>query len=393
MNRTGGGDHRGSGRFPDVGRGTAARSAAVLDPGPARGGSAGDAGVDQASVAVRASAVPVRTWTETSPQVAARALLTERARAEVCRRVGEDGASVAAVAREFGIGWGTAMAAVRAHGRARVDAPGRLGGVEVLGVDETAFQAASATRSTSFVTGIVDLTRRDRPVRLLDVVADRSASGLVSWMGQREADWRAAVTTAALAPTAATPRRCAPPCPTPCGCWMPPRSEDGYHAQSRRAHISAPTQPTQPANPQVNAPQTIKINKVAKSGTHLPAAHRAGQDQSVTRQFAMFARSHRADLHQHPRSCTRSNVSCGTQAGPATPTQPAPNSTASTTPNGPDRPHPAPTAWQPTCLIVTPHTVNRVTTRDTSRCAQPFPEHGTVTDIYYVVAGAFELNP
>jgi transposase len=143
---------------------------------------------------------PVRTWTETSPQVAARAVLTERARAEVCRRVGQDGASVAAVAREFGIGWGTAMAAVRAHGRPRVDAPARLDGVEVVGVDETAFQAASATRSTSFVTGIVDLTRRDRPARLLDVVADRSASGLVSWMGQREADWRAAVTTAALDP-------------------------------------------------------------------------------------------------------------------------------------------------------------------------------------------------
>jgi transposase len=143
---------------------------------------------------------PVRTWTETSPQVAARAVLTERARAEVCRRVGQDGASVAAAAREFGIGWGTAMAAVRAHGRPRVDAPARLDGVEVVGVDETAFQAASATRSTSFVTGIVDLTRRDRPARLLDVVADRSASGLVSWMGQREADWRAAVTTAALDP-------------------------------------------------------------------------------------------------------------------------------------------------------------------------------------------------
>ena len=85
---------------------------------------------------------PTRTWTETSPQIGARALLTERARAEVCRRVGQDGASVAAVAREFGIGWGTAMAAVRAHGRPRVDDPGRLDGVAVVGVDETAFQAA-----------------------------------------------------------------------------------------------------------------------------------------------------------------------------------------------------------------------------------------------------------
>jgi transposase len=143
---------------------------------------------------------PIRTWTETCPQILPRALLTERARAEVCRRVGQDGASVAAVAREFGIGWGTAMAAVRAHGTPRVDAPARLDGVEVVGVDETAFQGASATRSTSFVTGIVDLTRRDRPARLLDVVADRSASALVSWMSERDTHWQAAITTAALDP-------------------------------------------------------------------------------------------------------------------------------------------------------------------------------------------------
>ena len=34
---------------------------------------------------------PTRTWTETSPVIAVRASLTERARAEICRRVGEDG--------------------------------------------------------------------------------------------------------------------------------------------------------------------------------------------------------------------------------------------------------------------------------------------------------------
>src|SRR3954469_14355991 len=32
---------------------------------------------------------PTRTWTETSPCIAARASLTARARAEICRRVGE----------------------------------------------------------------------------------------------------------------------------------------------------------------------------------------------------------------------------------------------------------------------------------------------------------------
>jgi transposase len=57
------------------------------------------------------SACVKRTWTETSPVIAPRASLTERARAEICRRVGQDAASVAAVAREFGIGWRTAMTA------------------------------------------------------------------------------------------------------------------------------------------------------------------------------------------------------------------------------------------------------------------------------------------
>ena len=143
---------------------------------------------------------PKRTWTKTCPVIAPRASLTRRARAEICRRVGEDGASVAAVAREFGVGWRTAMAAVRQHGTPRVDDPSRLDGVEAIGLDETAFQAASARRSTSFVTGIVDLSRGPGPSRLLDVVEDRSASVLVGWMNQRDFGWRAGIEMAALDP-------------------------------------------------------------------------------------------------------------------------------------------------------------------------------------------------
>ena len=123
------------------------------------------------------------------------ASLTQRARAQICRRVGQDAASVAAVAREFGIGWHTAMTAVRDYGTPRVDDSTRLAGVEAIGVDETAFQAASATRSTSFVTGIVDLTRGRGPARLLDVVAGRSASALVSWVNDRHPAWRAGIST------------------------------------------------------------------------------------------------------------------------------------------------------------------------------------------------------
>jgi hypothetical protein len=60
------------------------------------------------------------------------------------------------------------------------------GDIEALGLDETAFQAASARRSTSFVTGLVDLTRRPEPARLLDVVEDRCAPALVGWINQRD---------------------------------------------------------------------------------------------------------------------------------------------------------------------------------------------------------------
>ena len=41
------------------------------------------------------------TWTETSAAIGPRASMTERARAEACRRVGEDGHSVAQVAAAF----------------------------------------------------------------------------------------------------------------------------------------------------------------------------------------------------------------------------------------------------------------------------------------------------
>jgi transposase len=107
---------------------------------------------------------------QASEHLGSRASLTERARAESCRRVGEDGHDVAAVAVEYGVGWHTIMRAVRDHGRPLVDDPGRLDGVRSVGVDETAFLAATGRHSTEFVTGIVDLTG---PPRLLDVVARR----------------------------------------------------------------------------------------------------------------------------------------------------------------------------------------------------------------------------
>jgi len=97
------------------------------------------------------------TWTETTDAIGARAALTERARAEICRRVGEDGDSVAQVARDFGVGWYTAMAAVKDHGTPLVDDPTRLEGTKGLGLDETKYLCATRAHHTQYVTSFVDL--------------------------------------------------------------------------------------------------------------------------------------------------------------------------------------------------------------------------------------------
>lgn len=64
-------------------------------------------------------ACAVRTWTEQNTAIGPRMALTQRARAEACRRVGKDGQDVACVAAEYAVGWGTVMRAVRDHGRRR----------------------------------------------------------------------------------------------------------------------------------------------------------------------------------------------------------------------------------------------------------------------------------
>jgi transposase len=141
-------------------------------------------------------ACAVRTWTEQTVQVRPRAVLTERARAEACRRVGKDAHPVAAVARDLGVGWATIMRAVADHGRPLVDDPARLDGVAALGLDETSFLKATRTAPTRYVTGLVDLEGG----RLLEVVADRTRAAVAGWLDARPRAWLAQVATVALDP-------------------------------------------------------------------------------------------------------------------------------------------------------------------------------------------------
>jgi transposase len=94
-----------------------------------------------------------KTWTESSPHVSARVLLTQRAGAEACRQVGECARPVSELATELGVCWWTVMGAVIEHGTPLVDDPGRVGPVRQLGVDETAWLAANRHHATLYATG------------------------------------------------------------------------------------------------------------------------------------------------------------------------------------------------------------------------------------------------
>jgi transposase len=138
----------------------------------------------------------VATWTEQTEAIGRRASMTERARAEACRQVGEQNRSVACVARDFGVRWSTVMAAVCDYGRPLVDDPGRTAGTSALGLDEVAFLRANAHRHTTFATNFVDLDRG----RLLDVVPGRSARAVEDWLGGRSDEWLAGVRVVAIDP-------------------------------------------------------------------------------------------------------------------------------------------------------------------------------------------------
>jgi transposase len=144
----------------------------------------------------REPACGVRTWTERTAAIRPRAVLTQRARAEACRRVGKDAHAVAAVARDLGVGWATIMRAVADHGRPLVDDAARLEGVATLGLDETTFLKATRVAPTRYVTGLVDLEGG----RLLDVVADRTRAAVGTWLDARPRAWLAQVGTVALDP-------------------------------------------------------------------------------------------------------------------------------------------------------------------------------------------------
>jgi len=134
-----------------------------------------------------------KTWTEVSPHVSSRTVLTRRAGVEACRQVGANARPVAGLARELGVCWWTVMEAVKEHGSALVDDPGRVGVVTKLGVDETSYLKATVTHPTLYATGLVDL---ERPM-IIDMVEGNRSVDLRRWCETQNRWWLAGITTVA----------------------------------------------------------------------------------------------------------------------------------------------------------------------------------------------------
>lgn len=137
---------------------------------------------------------PAKSFTEESGLV--EDSLTQRAAKEICRRVGEDGSTVAQAARDFGVGWATAMNCVRRHGEPMVEDPDRLGRTEALGVDEHKMLCATKDHHTVFATSMVDVVTG----QLLDVIRGRSGDDVAFWLSQCTPAWRQLVAAVAIDP-------------------------------------------------------------------------------------------------------------------------------------------------------------------------------------------------
>ncbi|MFK5634503.1 ISL3 family transposase [Ornithinimicrobium sp. LYQ103] len=108
--------------------------------------------------------------------------------------------SMSRVAEGLAVSWNTANDAVLAEGqRLLINAPARLDGVKVLGVDEHVWR--HTRKGDKYVTVIIDLTPvRDGtgPSRLLDVVEGRSKKAFKHWLADRDQAWRDGIEVVAM---------------------------------------------------------------------------------------------------------------------------------------------------------------------------------------------------
>jgi len=107
----------------------------------------------------REPACPVGVFTERHDLVPPRSKVTTRAAAWATDALTLDDTTVSALARHLGVDWHTCWDAVEVEAARRLADPGRLEGVQVLGVDEHIWRPSRVGDANRAVTGMVDLTR------------------------------------------------------------------------------------------------------------------------------------------------------------------------------------------------------------------------------------------
>lgn len=108
--------------------------------------------------------------------------------------------SVARIAADLGVSWGTVNAALLIQGLTQlVNDATRFDGVEVIGVDEHVWRHTKT--GEKYVTVIIDLTpvrNGTGPARLLDMIQGRSKAVFKSWLAGRDEAFRAGVQLVAM---------------------------------------------------------------------------------------------------------------------------------------------------------------------------------------------------
>jgi transposase len=105
--------------------------------------------------------------------------------------VGEKGRTVAAVARDLGVGWHAVMETVREFGAPLIDALS-LAGVSALGMDEHRWRH----HPRGWAIGFCDLDTG----RLIDIIEGRSGSGISRYLAAQPAEIRARIETVSVDP-------------------------------------------------------------------------------------------------------------------------------------------------------------------------------------------------
>jgi transposase len=152
----------------------------------------------------REAACPRTAFTESIPEIPARARLTGRLCRQAARQVAA-GRSVSAVAAELGVSWPVAHRHYAGYADALLTEPDPP---VVLGIDETRrgtpkwIQDAGTgrwVRTERFETNFTDLSGTGR---LLGQVAGRTGKAVTGWLEDRGQDWKEQVTYVAIDPCA-----------------------------------------------------------------------------------------------------------------------------------------------------------------------------------------------